>query len=244
MGLFVDLGSALAVALALAFAAVAAGRRLPDSGAGDRPWLIEHLTRIAGAVPVSHAVIAIGAAVGLTTAAGTFAVAADIDWRPIRINREQSVAAFLSGGLLMAGGALALVLAWERPERRLEWLLVGASMIVFGIDESAELHERIEVRTDLPAPVVVSPIAAVVGYGLWRNLSWLRANRPALELIVLGGASWVISQALDPFHAAYKSVVEEALEMVGSTLVLVAFLIILRRRDPGELRGDVGGPPG
>lgn len=233
MAVAVDLGSAFGLAVAMSLGAMLLGRKAPECGPA-RPQPFESVARLACHGRANATAIWLGIAIAGLAVVGTIAVAADLDSRLLRVNREQSPASFYSGGLIMAAAALAAVLAWDRPERRLEWALVAIGLFALGVDETAELHERVEVRTDLPAPVVISPLAAMIGYGLWRNLPWLGTRWPALQLIAGGIAIWCISQALDPFHNQYKSVVEETLEMTGSALVVVALMICVRRPVPDE----------
>jgi hypothetical protein len=223
----IDLGGAALLAVAFVLAVIVAAR-LHAGPATRSEDLWTSMERMALAIRPHPAAIVVSLCVAALTLIGALAVILDIDWRPVRINQEQSFASYFSSLLLFSAAALAIVLGRRGGPNALAWTALGLSFAAIGIDEAGELHERIEVRTGVPSFIAVAPVVAVAAISWWRVLPQMRSCQTALSLFFAGVAAWFTSQALDPFHAAWKSVVEETLEMCGSALILVGLVYLLR----------------
>lgn len=227
MSLAIDLGGAALLAAAFLAALLVGGRVLRGDLAGprDEPW--DSARAMVGATEPARAAILLGACIALLGAVGAVAAALDLPGRAWRLNQEQSIASYFSSLLLFASATVAALIGRDAADAR-PWMLIAITLFAVGVDEAAELHERVEVRTGLPAPVVVAPLALLGAVGLWGAIPRMRAVSPVPTLFGAGVAMWVVSQALDPIHATWKSVVEELLEMGGSALILLALLFVAR----------------
>lgn len=165
--------------------------------------------------------------------------AAIFDWGDVlRVNKERSFTGYFSTMLFYTVGLLALLNGFS-DSRRLPWIALGCVFMLFGLSEGAELHERVEVRTGLPSLVIISPLALIGAVSLVRIRREILADRQVLKLLVGGLAAWFVSQASDPFHAGWKSIAEETLEMSGSILVALALSLLVKRRSQPVVRKDV-----
>lgn len=181
------------------------------------------------AVGLLRAGLLLGACVGVVAIAGTVVAVADSPIDLLYLNREQTVAAYMGAWLLFAAGTIAVFIGRKEVDDRMWWLVLGLAIAAIGFDEAAELHERVEVRADVPAAVVVSPIALVAALAWWMVLPRMRQHPPALPLFAAGIVGWAISQSLDPIHSVeLKSIVEETLELIGSMLLVLALLAMAR----------------
>ena len=177
------------------------------------------------------AAIVLAISVGIVAITGSAALVGDADLDLLVINEEQTIPAYFGSALLLVGGALALGIAVARPEGdpSWPWILLGLVLIWLGFDEAAEIHERLESRADLPAPVVLAPVALAGLAAFAGAFRRLQATPAALPLFLAGGAAWALSQALDPIHAVeWKSAIEETLELSGSALFLLALHRVAR----------------
>ena len=230
----VDLGGVVLLAAVFVGAVLLAAARI-EPGGGRPPGLTGSIERVALALPPRAAWLVPLAGVAVLTLVGAAVAAWEPGWRALRVNEEQSAAAYYSSLLLLACAAIALVLSErDQAERKLSWVALAIVFATVGIDEGAELHERIEVRTGLPVALVLAPIGIVAVISAWRVLPSLREVSRGLLLFGLGAGCWLVSQASDPFHAGWKSVVEEGLEMCGSALIFLSLLLVLRRRHAGD----------
>jgi hypothetical protein len=177
--------------------------------------------------------IVLGGTTAVLAVMGTLYVAG----APVRGFDPNGEANFLSlydAGLLWLAAVLAATVAGSvRPRAAL--LTLAAVFTFLGFDEFLAIHERLQDRTDVPSSVLLSPIALVGALTLflaWRQLR----DIPGVTALLAGGAlAWAASQAIDgiqPHYQQHWSIVpEEALEMVGSTLFVLAFLVALRAAD-------------
>jgi len=227
----VDVGGALALAaLVVVVAAIAVG----DPGLA-LPWrwrdLGPAIARGVGGLDSAATAIVTAAGAAIVAVVGSAALIGDFGGGALTINEEQSLPAYYSAVQLIVAGIVALGLAalLPEPEPVWPWLLLGVLLVVLGFDEAAEIHERLESRTGLPAIGVLAPavLAGLVAFaGIFRRL---RETPPALALFVAGAVAWAISQALDPIHGVdWKSALEESLELGGTALFLLALQRIAR----------------
>jgi hypothetical protein len=156
------------------------------------------------------------------------------DLRAFDLNKEQTYPATFSALLLFGAGGLALLNGLVRTTDRSEqrgWFLLALIFTFLGIDESTALHEILQDRVHLWGQAVLMPVVLVGVVTWWITLKRLRPQVTAARLFFLGGASWVLSQAIDfalnePW--GWTVVPEELLEMAGSALFGLALLVALR----------------
>ena len=160
--------------------------------------------------------------------------------------KEQTYPATFSALLLFGAGGLALLNGLVRTTDRSEqrgWFLLALIFTFLGIDESTALHEILQDRVHLWGQAVLMPVVLVGVATWWITLERLRPQVTAARLFFLGGASWVLSQAIDfalnePW--GWTVVPEELLEMAGSALFGLALLVALHALV--DVPGHTGSP--
>lgn len=157
--------------------------------------------------------------------------------RLFNLVNEKTIPAFFSGALLLAGGLCSLLAARVRlhGERGL-WIAFGALLVLMSADEVVQIHERIETWTgvDWQQPYAFVALgAAVIWFKILRRVDSLPR-----ALLIIGAICWAISFGLE--DAQYNSldhrvsgftamaISEELLEMIGSTLFLLALVVALK----------------
>jgi hypothetical protein len=157
--------------------------------------------------------------------------------RLFNLVNEKTVPAFFSGAVLLAGGLCSLIAARVRLHgERGVWIAFGALLVLMSADEVVQIHERIETWTgvDWQQPYAVVALgAAVIWFKILRRVDSLPRT-----LLITGAVAWAISFGLE--DAQYDSsdhraagftpmaISEELLEMVGSTMFLLALVIALK----------------
>jgi hypothetical protein len=153
----------------------------------------------------------------------------------LNVNTEQTIPATFSALLLVAAGGLALLAgvmsATPRGDRRwLKWF--GLLLIVLAFEEVAAVHDTFQDVTGLPGQLVLLPLA-FAGIAIWWQLVVRTDGRPGVRsLLVAGAVVWLLSQASDTLLnpvMRWAIVPEEALEMAGSALWLLAMAVLVRR---------------
>jgi len=230
-----DIVGALAVVAAFVIGVLLIGRRLAPAGSltGDRGFWVS-LLGIAWSVETRIAALGLAACVAVLVTLGALVVVGDVPIEPFRLNAEQTIPAAFSGLLLVGAGSLGLLAGrLDRDRGAWAWLVLGAALIALAIDEMAELHERLEARTDLSSVVVVGPLALPLLIAFVILLPRMRAHAPAAALFATGAAFGLASQALDPIHNRWKTVLEEGLELGSGSLFVLALLLVVRGMRPG-----------
>jgi len=203
-------------------------------GRANLPWKVAVVVLV---------VIAVLLGLGVAVLAGVDAPALDLD-------EEKTVPAAFSALLLLATGVVGAEAGRLARQRDRAGLFILAAMVVFlAVDEAFVIHERLERLTHVQWHVLYLPVAAAVGVGWWLTLLLARRERAGTWLLLGGAACWLASQVLEHFslggdasvsYAEYLQrsmetdyrimiVAEEALEMVGSLLFLLAFLLLVQR---------------
>ncbi|HUS67981.1 MAG TPA: hypothetical protein VMZ28_25785 [Kofleriaceae bacterium] len=163
----------------------------------------------------------------------------------VSLSYEGNLPTWLSSSLLLAC-AVALVAIARAPGAqgayRRHWALLGVLFGYLSIDESVELHERLNLLVDLDGPLYfgwIVPAAAVVaalGLVYLRFLlalpARLRRRFVVAGAIYVGGALlmevplglWVEAHGDGGLGYALIDFAEELLEMIGASLFLFALL--------------------
>lgn len=198
------------------------------------------------------------------------------DERAIRriwnIAREQSIPSWFSSILAQLLGATVLLIAiLERHARRfsvtLAWILAGLFFFWIGIDDYAEIHERLGGALERLAGIdddgsddavrfnpsfswhtFIAPVYALFSLGILALVGLSFWRRRLLPYLVIGFGCWAVAQGidfvegLDTAEQLYDwgqdtfgverrygvthtvKVVEEILEMLGTTFLWIGFL--------------------
>lgn len=147
--------------------------------------------------------------------------------------------ALVSAAVLVAAGILWLVAS--RSLRPMTWagLLCGLGLVGMAFDELFEIHERFEGRFQMDWQLIYLPVIVALGVAglllcrrLWRD----GMTRPMAPLFA-GGGLWVVAQVFEKIqwegHVKQPSYpvlmpLEEAFELMGSGLIAVAAVMVLR----------------
>lgn len=155
-------------------------------------------------------------------------------WTPANLDSETSIATLFAATLFwMAAVAWLLVALLTTDRRRPTWIW-AAMLTLLAVDEGNGLHERLEQATGIDWQALYIPVLAIAAAAGWALLRDRRLELPQqlliaaavawsgaliLELVQNWGGAPVAAHIYDPTMIA-----EEALEMVGCTLTLLAAL--------------------
>ncbi len=175
------------------------------------------------------------------------------------LDAEQTIPAWFSSSLLLAGAALWLLGGLrhlqKRTERTLPWFLCAGFAAFLSMDESVGLHERVGNAVDRRMPGIgldtfawILPGAALVLVVGVLLIGFLRRQPPLfrLRLVVaaccyFGGAigleaigAWIHAHhGKASFLFAVEVWIEEGLELLGALLWIRALALHLFADDPG-----------
>ncbi|HMJ59351.1 MAG TPA: hypothetical protein VK467_09450 [Gemmatimonadales bacterium] len=156
---------------------------------------------------------------------------------PFDLDGERNFPAIFSALLLLACAVLVVRLPRSVVSRPVTVVLSGIFALA-SLDEAAEIHEKLERRLDVDWQLLYAPafIAAIVAWSLF--VVALRRRGLSVTLVLASAGCWVASQVLEALQwkddgsqaAGYTwmMVTEEVLEMVGSALLLIALLVVVR----------------
>lgn len=170
------------------------------------------------------------------------------DWF-LDIDKELNLGTIFSSAQLMGTGLLAFVIGLRGQPgarwHRAYWWFLAAGFAFLSIDEFFIIHERIFQELRLPGAwwryVYGGMGALLVGLSLYVHRRWLRDDSRAFGLFFIGLVVMAVSgvalerliwNALcdNPLGCFNRLVlIEEGFEMVGTTLVLAAFLVYAQK---------------
>ena len=160
---------------------------------------------------------------------------------PFNLDREiwrLGIGAAWSTLLLLGAGAAGFLAADALGSRAVGAL--AAFLVFMAIDESAGLHEKLEVATDVDWQLLYLPVVAVGGVAFLLVVRRVHAEgmREPLLLLCGGAAAWLFATVLETVQwdgdrkvdgYYFLSIVEEVAEMTGSLLFGLAMLALVRR---------------
>ncbi|MEW6213301.1 MAG: hypothetical protein AB1631_33700, partial [Acidobacteriota bacterium] len=176
------------------------------------------------------------------------------------MKRESVAATWYSSMLLFMAGALALIIsATDAHSKRkvlykVGWILAGLFFIALSIDEIAQIHEdatpflrstgrAVEVGAgDWVAaflPVIVIILAALIFFFVWI----FGKEKKSLIIALAAVACWIgaiFAEAIEggsiylPISRDVEGMIEEGLEIIGSTLFCFSFVHYLKARQSGH----------
>ncbi len=214
--------------------------RVSDSGGATRD--MPRVARAVGAAArVSPGVVAAvcGAAIAVLVVAGILQRTAFPDWGAANLDSEVSVATRFSAALLWAAALWWLLVAVAARPRQLVLWFWWPLLAWLALDEGAAIHEGLERWSGIDWQVLYLPVMAL-GALAWLGVAHRYRRRPRMvALLMAAAAAWVAVLALElgqnwggsPVDAAIYDpvmIIEEALEMIGSTSLLVAGTLALR----------------
>lgn len=156
---------------------------------------------------------------------------------PFHLLEEKTIPAFFSAVLLGLGAVAAYMagLLSVRGERG-AWFGFALLLLLMSMDEVAQLHEKVEKYSDIDFQTAYIPIFAAAAWVWWRLIRAVEGVPRAL--LVGGAAAWAGSQFLELVQYGDDdervelfepmAITEEILEMIGSTMFLLAVVILLR----------------
>jgi hypothetical protein len=211
----------------------------PSNGRSHSRRRIQSLIDLASAVPIPAIAIVSGVAITGFTLFGILQRTAFPQWDLANLDSELSVATYFSATLLWAvaaGWLLAALAARPRVRSLWTWWAVVAWL---ALDEGAAIHERVETWSGIDWQVLYIPILAIALMAWWGVVRRYRNQEPAHVALVAGAIVWTAALLLEliqhwggePATAVVYNpsmITEEALEMVGSTLFLIAAVAALR----------------
>jgi hypothetical protein len=156
------------------------------------------------------------------------------------LDSEASIATGFSAALLWAASLCWLLVAVTAQPRLLAHRIWWPVLALLALDEGYAFHERLERWSGIDWQVLYLPILTVA------SLAWLGVlrrhwpQRDTRALLGAGAAAWGGALLLEliqnwggsPVRAAIYDpamITEEALEMIGSTTLLLAAILVLRR---------------
>ena len=77
------------------------------------------------------------------------------------------------------------------------WRMLGAVLLVLGLDEIVAVHDRFQDATGHPGQIVLIPVAIVGVVAWWKVLNEISGNQQARRLFLAGAAFWFVSQSAD-----------------------------------------------
>jgi hypothetical protein len=191
--------------------------------------------------------VAVGSGVAITVlaAAGILQRTTYPLWGAANLDSEASVAMWFSAALLWAAaGCWLLVAVTARPWRLAVWIwwLVLAWL---ALDEGNAFHERLERWSGIDWQILYLPIMALAVVAWWGVVRRHQNEGSNVALLVGGAVAWAAALVLElvqnwggpPVKASIYDpamITEEVLEMIGSTLMLVAAILALRRSTGSE----------
>jgi len=161
------------------------------------------------------------------------------------LDSEVSMATWFSAALLWtAAGCWLLVAATTRPRTAAVWIWWPV-LAWLALDEGNALHERLERWSGIDWQVLYLPVIGLAAAAWWGMVRRHWTQRPTVVLLVAAAVAWAAALLLEvvqhwggsPVAAVvYDSamVTEEALEMIGSTVLLMAAILVLRRSIQSE----------
>jgi hypothetical protein len=195
---------------------------------------------LASRVPVVLVAVVSGVAIGVFVVLGIQQRVAFPDWSAANLDSEVSTATWFSATLLwVAAFWWLLVAVTDRPRSLAVW---GWWPILawLALDEGSAMHERLERWSGIDWQLLYVPLMGIAAVALWGVFRRYRSQTRIAALLGIGATAWIVVLTLEliqnwggsPIEAAIyvpTMITEETLEMIGSTVLLVAAILILRR---------------
>jgi hypothetical protein len=195
---------------------------------------------LASRVPSAVVALVSGITIGVFVVMGILQRTAFPEWSAANLDSEVSVATWFSAALLgTAAFWWFLVGVAARPGSLAVWIWWPV-LAWLALDERNAIHERLERLLGIDWQLLYIPVMGLAAVAWWGVVRRHRSQARVVALVVLGAAVWIVVLLLElvqnwggsPVQAAIyvpTMITEEALEMVGSTLFLIAAILALDR---------------
>jgi CDP-diglyceride synthetase len=195
---------------------------------------------LASRLPGAVVAVVSGIAISVFVLMGILQRTAFPEWSAANLDSEVSVATWYSAALL---GAAAfwwfLVGVADRPRSLAVWMWWPV-LAWLALDERTAIHERLERLSGIDWQLLYLPVMGLAAVAWWGVVRRYRSQTRVVALFVVGAAVWIAVMLLElvqnwggsPVQAAIyvpTMITEEALEMVGSTVFLIAAILALDR---------------
>ena len=195
---------------------------------------------LAARVPAALVAVVSGVAIGVFVVFGILQRVAFPDWSAANLDSEVSAATWFSAALLWAATFWWLLVAVNARPRTLAVWVWWPVLAWLALDEGTAMHESLERWSGIDWQLLYVPVMAIAAVALGGVFRRYRSQTRIAALLVTGAAAWIVVLTLEliqnwggsPRQAAIyvpTMITEEALEMVGSTLLLDAVILILHR---------------
>lgn len=195
---------------------------------------------LASRVPGVAVAVVSGVAIGVFVVTGILQRTAFPEWGAANLDSEMSVATWFSATLLWAAAFWwLLVAATVRPRSLAIWAWWPV-LAWLALDEGSAIHERLERWSGIDWQLLYVPVMGLAAVAWWGVVRRYRSQARIAALLMAGAAVWIVVLILElvqnwggsPVQAAIyvpTMIIEEALEMIGSTVLLIAAILALRR---------------
>ena len=207
---------------------------------------VSRIAAVASRVPAAVVAVVSAVGIGVFVVMGILQRVAFPDWGLANLDSEVSVATFFSAALLWATAFWWLLVATTvRPRSPATWVW-WAVLAWLALDEGSAIHEKLERWLETDWQLLYIPVMGLAALAWWGVVRRYRSEPRIAALLVAGAAVWVAVLTLElvqnwggaPVQAAIyvpTMITEEALEMIGSAVLLIAGMLALQKAvDPGE----------
>lgn len=200
----------------------------------------KRLVVLASRMPGAVVAVVSGIAIGVFVVVGILQRTAFPEWSAANLDSEVSVATWFSAALLGAAAFWWLLVGVaDRPRSLAVWMWWPV-LAWLALDERTAIHERLERWSGIDWQLLYIPVMFLAAVAWWGLVRRYRSQTRIVALFVVGAAVWIIVLLLElvqnwggsPVQAGIyvpTMITEEALEMVGSTVFLIAAIFALGR---------------
>lgn len=199
-----------------------------------------HLVVLASRVPGAAVAVVSGIAISVFVLMGILQRTAFPEWSAANLDSEVSIATWYSAALLGAAAFWWLLVGVaDRPRSLAVWMWWPV-LAWLALDERTAIHERLERLSGIDWQLLYIPVMGLAAVAWWGVVRRYRSQARVVALFLVGAAVWTVVLLLElvqnwggsPVQAAIyipTMIIEEALEMVGSTVFLIAAIFALGR---------------
>ena len=208
--------------------------------AGVDPPKTRRVVVLASRVPAVVVAVVSGVGIGVFVVLGILQRTAFPEWGAANLDSEMSIATRFSSALLwVAAFWWLLVAATVRPRSLAIWAWWPV-LAWLALDEGSAIHERLERWSGIDWQLLYVPVMGIAAVAWWGVVRRYRSQARIAALLMAGAAVWSVVLILElvqnwggsPVQAPIyvpTMIIEEALEMIGSAVLLIAAILALRR---------------